>query len=393
MIKKLDKETLYSILCQLVNILAPFILLKLNFSNFGASTAINYEVLLSIVAFFSIWINFSSSTFLSISDYTRHSARATYFTIVCVRAKVYFLTLILLLLCMVVDEERLDVYLYSAIILATIVFETQFYYIAKSKSYLYQLLILPRTVIPLFLVSLGFFPESSLVISYVASFTVQLIFFLRLSNGKFHIIRELYDGYISDYKLTTFTDVLASVFSQLDTYIVSVFLREDSCIIYITIRKLIRAIMSLLNYVFRSIFHRISKFGFSSQQVKVQLATTALYVILSYIGYISLWDFFVFELLSIDLESQDWIIISHIFSLVLIFGFIKSLIVHSFVYVNRLFKLHFLLTLVTALVYFLAIFGLGAHVDLIYLTTMRVLVDIVYVVLVIIFIRYKKKII
>ena len=384
---RLDYETVFSILVQFLNIVVPFLILKFNYDINGVSSVVAYEVALSLIAFFSILINFSSSTFLSTALITKIKPRSAYYTIVKCRFVFWLISFFILLTLSFFDSERLEVYILSSVVLFSIVFELQFYFISRSRSYIYQLLILPRTLIPLFFLFFGFDLLYSISFSYFISIILQLAVFIIKTDGCFSDSKRFRKAYMSRFRVNTFSELLSAVFSQLDTFIVSNFLTDTMSIIYITLKKLIRVVMSLLNYVFRSMYFCYVKFGYNSAEFKGKLLTSNLYIFLAYLAYFFFWDFLVFDLLSINEHLDEWSFSVFIFSFVIIFGYVKSLLVHLYLYPNKLFMQNMVFSLIVLLVYFSVFYVFDVDGDVYFTILNRVMVDFLYIVLCLLFMK------
>lgn len=388
---RFDYETILSIFVQFLNIVVPFLILKFNYDINGTSSVVRYEVALSLIAFFSILINYSSSIFLSTSIIMKFKPRTIYYTVIKSRFYLWLITLLILLILSIFDDESLEIYFFTSIVLFSVVFELQFYFISQSKSYIYQLLILPRTLLPLILIFFGVDLLYSISLSYLISIILQVSIFFSETEGEFRDNKRFRGAFLSTYKINTFTDLLSAVFSQLDTFIVSYFLNDSMSLIYITLKKVIRVVMSLLNYVFRSMYFTYIKLGKESAAFKGKLLTANVYIIIAYIFYFIFWDFLVFDLLSISNKTEEWSLSVFIFSFIIVLGYVKSLVVHLYLYTNRLFICNMSLSITVLILYISAFFIFPSGGDLYFSILNRVLADLAYLLLFLAYYKLKLK--
>jgi len=343
-----DKESLLSLITQFLNLLAPLGIMYLLNTKVGVGGVIQFELILSLVAFFSVLQDFSTSYLFSFRRFSKKTAFKYFCTLV------YF-KFLLTLLCMglmgaifcIFGGEPI-IYILASLILLLTCFDIPLIFFSEEKSYLHSLLNSLRSFFCFLFIFIGVSGGASLLFSYIP-FTIIMIFkYYSGTNSQVIVSKRTILYLFQKFKLITFTEVITAVFSQLDSYLASLVATDKTIYIYVTVRKFIRAANVIMNYLFRISYMRYKKRsdGWKNPVYLIFTLSSLMFIGFNILG---LRFFEYYSAIPFDPEVVSLCIL--IQSMILFVGTLKSLIRNIYFYSNSMFKHHFVLTIVSSLIF------------------------------------------
>ncbi|MCO7188744.1 MULTISPECIES: hypothetical protein [unclassified Pseudoalteromonas] len=378
-LSKLDKESFLSLAFQGLNLLLPLLIAR-TLLNDSSETLIDYEKIISLVAFFSIVGDFGASQFFSSKTYTSRFLNKVYSTLFCFRLVNFCVSIIFIALLNFAFDQSFTLTVIASTLLLLSTSESAIAFLNKGKAYYFVLLSSVKFVVFLGLYFSGFELFVALVIAYVVSFTAFLFFSVqfKLQKPSLRVMTLFYKRYVNYF----LSDLFTSLFTQLDSYLISATLSAEQSVIYIVCRKVIRAALSAINVIYKIIFVRADRGG-------VSLNNAVFFVVLYALGCFSLVNLFSEQIFSIitgkDIEFIPQVEVMRIsmviLSSLLIFGVLKSIISNVYIFTNGLFSLHLKATIFSSLFFtvplvFSELFG--EVLDVVVISSLRLMTDIVY---------------
>lgn len=343
-----DKESLLSLITQFFNLLIPLGIMYLLNSKGGVAGVIQFEVILSFVAFFSVLQDFSTSYLFSFWRFNKKTVFKYFCTLVLFKFLVTLFCLFIIGIMFYIFGGEPKVYVLVSFILLLTTFDIPLIFFSEGKSYLHSLLSSFKNLICFILILIGVDGGLSLLFSYVL-FTVVIVFkYYSPKSSQVTISKRTIFYFFKKFRLITFTEVITAIFSQLDSYLVSVVATDKTVYVYVTVRKVIRAANVIMNYLFRISFMRYKK-SFDNWKEPVYL----IFILssLMFVGF-NLFGLHFFEFYSaIPFDPEIVSLTILIQSMILFFGTFKSLIRNLYLFSNSMFKYHFVLTIVSSWIF------------------------------------------
>lgn len=381
----LSKDVFLSIVIQLVSLFAPFIILKYIFVNGTNSYVLEYESTVSLIAFFSVVINFATLQLTS-ADKKLHDDLGNFLNGVVLLKLVLWFPVFLVTICFYyVFQLEIIAVITVAVVIFFLIFDLHFIFIMKGVTYLYQSIILIRLVAPIISILLTNSFYVGLMLGYMFSAILQWMVMYRFFNYEFKLKSVFGDVSLSYAQNlfnsnlhTSLADVISALFSQLDSFIISnIGIAQETSIVYVVIRRLVRACLGVLNYVYSILFFKVKIHGFFSHESKKVLVLILIVILTSLIGYYlvgkTLISLFANQLV---LGYAGFDTAFFILGLVLVFGPLKMVFVNTFVYVRGFFGINLIALIICMFSYVLILFYSKSSEELAF---SRVMVDFLYV--------------
>ena len=342
-----DREVVLTFLSQAVNLIFPLLLLKIIITNFSESDLLLYESVISLVLFFGIAIDFSTSLFLAGKSFSKASLSKYYFSAIVLRTINWLFSLLGLALLKMFFGGDLLIYYIASFLLFVNVFDSSYIYLKKNIFYQYNFLVSIKYIALLLMVTIGeMLPVIALL---VASILFSILSFLRVKefiSFSFKISRRFISATYKKYYKNASTDFVTAIFTQLDSYIISVAITSEIAVVYVTVRKIIRAAMSLSISLYKISYVRWK----NAKGVKSVRDFIIIYFIGAFSFFIVFDDMIFEQFLGVEYDST-WKQSFYIQLSLLFLGYLKSRIVFNYLYAKELFGLNLGLTLTSTLGY------------------------------------------
>lgn len=256
---KVDKEVALNFIFQGMNVVLPIVTLRYMIGNLSAGQVLEYESLLSLIGFFAFLVDFSTSTLLARQVHFFYGG-ARVASVVLLKLALCFISLFLITFIAAIFGSGIKLVLASFLVLVGGAFDFSYIYLADGTYYRYMFLQTMRGLCILILILISVDPVWSYV---VTSFGLVVGAYYLLLDKKpvlrWHVQRRLIGFLFKKFTLPTATEVLTAVFSQLDSYLVASLASSEVGIQYVTIRKVIRGVLSLINNLFKIVYIRATR--------------------------------------------------------------------------------------------------------------------------------------
>lgn len=362
-------------LMQVLSLIAPFLFTILVINKSGVQAALDVEVILSMLSFFAIIVDWSSSTFLARIQ-GRLLASGGYASVILAKLLCSF-ALFLIVFCLdliLYGSIRSGVLLSVFLIGLALSFDPSWIYFGKLKLWVPKSISAFRYSLASIIYFLGQSPATALAIAFLLTslfYTAFIIKDLRLPS---RLTTKVITHHVVKFRLATASDILTAGFTRLDTVAAVALLPAEQALIYVVCRKLVLGIQSVafasapLLYLERDPdkLHR-------ADQMLMQNSLIA-YVVGAAVGYYAGITFF-------DLPPSMAVLSTLlVFLLILPLSLLKIRMQYRYLFKSGKVTAHFYLTSLSIAVYALGIAGmffLGVEA-VIYLAILRVLVECVY---------------
>lgn len=375
---KYDKEVFLTILTQFASLFSPLLFFWYVTYSSGRESIVEFEAVLSLVAFYSLIQDYGTSYFLSYRAKSQTLTSKLLGTSIVLKLILTTFFGIIVFLIFLITNLFIKEFIYSFLILLVLCFDAPFMFFAKKKSHLYSLLLALKLPLALFFLIFISQPLMSYLFATIIICLLSFLYSYIQVKKKLTFSTRMLFFILKKYRVFTLTDALTAVFSQLDGFIVAKLLNSEHAYIYLLVRKFIRAANSLLNYVYRIIYLRTKVNDTNSNLVR-QVYFFNAFVVFVFNIFIFFFSRYFFEF---DAETFELLIfVSLSQSLVLLVGSVKVIIRNSKIFVSEQFVLHFYATLISTLLFIFPLMYMyfsGFFVSAIFISIIRVLSDVWY---------------
>lgn len=343
-----DKESLLSLITQFFNLLLPLGIMYLLNTKVGVEGVIQFELVLSLVAFFSVLQDFSTSYLFSFRRFGKQIVFKYFCTLVVFKFMLTLLCVFIIGAMFYIFGGEPKIYVLGSFILLLTCFDIPLIFFSEGKSYLHSLLCSLKNLICFVFIFLGVDGGFSLLFSYVFFAIVMVFKYYSPKSSQITVSKRTVFYLFKKFRLITFTEVITAVFSQLDSYLVSLVASDKTIYVYVTVRKVIRAANVIMNYLFRISFMRYKKRSVNWKEpvYLIFILSSLMFVGFNLLGlrFFEFYSSIVFdpEIVSLTIFIQ---------SMILFVGTLKSLIRNLYFFSSSMFKHHFVLTIISSLIF------------------------------------------
>jgi hypothetical protein len=232
---------------QSLALLGPFLYLGLVLSRHGSATALMSEVVLSLVAFYAIVIDWSSSTFLARTQRSLLASGA-YFSLVAAKLGIAVFLVVVTIIARPVVCAELDLRTTACafgMILVGVALDPSWVFVGRKQVWVPQAVSACRFLMGAALATCGVSPILGLAAAFPAT-SLALILLLRHDlRWPRRVSWRLCYAVIRRYRVPTLTECLTAGFTRLDVAAAARVLRPEAALTYAVCRKLVVGLLSV----------------------------------------------------------------------------------------------------------------------------------------------------
>lgn len=374
-----DRESLISIIAQALNLILPMIVMFMIYEKEGAQSVVDFEIVLSLVAFFSILQDYSTSYLLSGYRFHKNVLFKYFLTLLVFKQLNALFCLIILVLFYFSFGNSFELYFTAGIIIFLASFDIPLGFFSRGLSFIHAFLYALRTLVCVSLICFGISALDALVVSYIFLAFSIVLFYIKVSKVFFSISTRSIRLFYRKLKLPTLTEGITALFSQLDAYLVSLVASEKTILLYVTVRKFVRAVNVFTNYLLRIGYTRFIR------NEESWIIPTCLVMVISVIALIFLvfWGPTAFAYLFPNGEVfQGLTILFVVQSSILVVGAFKGFVRNFDLLANQKYTQHLVYTCMSGLIFLLPLilaYILKTEYSAVELSVIRVIADITYI--------------
>ena len=381
-----DRRILLPAIAQVLALITPFVYLRTVVVGHGVEIAVASELILSITGFFTIVVDWSSTTFLSRSQ-ARLLSSGAYFSILVSKLAAAFVLLACGVAFLTATTPHAHAYTgYIAMVMIGIALDPSWIYVGRGLLWVPPALGACRFGSATVPCLWGVDPILALALSFFLSSVIFLLPIVRQLVWPARLSLRLPARIVRRYYVPTITEFLTAAFSRLDTAVAAILLNTDQALMYAVSRKLTLGLLSVTFSSARLFYLERNRAKLLSLKLSMKRTAAVTMLVGVPCAYVLAAQVF--------LVPGEYGLILTLGCLALLFplGYLKTLIQFTCLYQGRRYGDHLAFTAASLAVFVLGcgVIGIVGWDSAVLLALLRVTADAAYVLIATIVLRAQK---